>query len=100
MHSSVSQKLVEGFIKSKNLDFTPAPLVVTNVYGNRFRVDAAKRVDTGLAFVSSRISWFQGKSYFLSVDEDNGVVTDLTQGSLSDEVKAKIIKQSNGGIKS
>ena len=100
MHSAVAQKLAEDFVKAKNLDFKPSPLVVTNVFGNRFRVDAAKRVDTGLSFLSSRISWFQGASYFLSIDEETGVVTDLTQGSMSEEAKAKLIKQSNRGIKS
>lgn len=100
MHSSVAQKLIEDFVKSKNLDFKPSPLDVNNVYEDRFRVNVGKNVDTGLAFVSSQTSWLQGKSYFLKVDEENGVVTDLTQGTLSDEAKEKIIKQSNGGIKS
>lgn len=100
MHSSKEQRLADGFVKSQNLDYKPAVVVVTNVFGDRFRIDVAKNVDTGLAFISSRISWLQGDSYFVKIDEESEEVTDLTLGKMSKADKQAILEVSRKGIKS
>jgi len=100
MHSSKEQKLAEAFVKSQNLDYKPALVVITNVYDNRFRIDVAKKVDTGLSFLSSRISWLQGDSYFVKIDQESEDVVDLTQGKMSRADKEAIVAVSRKGIKS
>ncbi len=100
MHSSKEQRLAEGFVKSQNLDYNPAVVVVTNVFGDRFRIDVAKKVDTGLSFLSSRISWLQGDSYFVKIDKESEEVTDLTLGKMTKESKKAILEISRKGIKS
>ncbi len=100
MHSSNEQKLAEQFVKSQNLNYKPALVVVTNVYDNRFRIDVAKNVDTGLSFLSSRISWLQGDSYFVKIDQGSEEVVDLTQGKLTRDAKEAILQVSRKGIKS